>query len=187
MSKFHVMDAEKYGGQGGGGYFSLKNPGDSARVRIMYDRFEDIECYAVHQVVIGGKKRFVDCLRSYDEPVDMCPMCKAGIFTQVKIFIPLYCVDEDRIKVWERGKTYIPKLKALFEAYAKERSLAATVFKITKTEDELGKFSFEIAAEYTGSMEVEDFEDSPSPVYGGLVLQKTAAELEHYLEIGSFE
>ena len=48
MARFNITEAEKYGGQGGGGYFSPKNSGDSARIRIMYNRYEGIEGYAVH-------------------------------------------------------------------------------------------------------------------------------------------
>lgn len=186
MARFNIADAEKYGGQGGGGYFSLKNNGDSARIRIMYNRYEDIEGYAVHEVSINGKKRYVDCLRTYDDPKDMCPLCRSGSFAQVKVFIPVYCVDEDRVKVWERGKTYISRLKMLFEENAEGKPLISTVFKVQKNVDDAGKCSFDITPEYTGSVEMDDFPEEPQPVYGGLVLQKTAEEMERYLTTGYF-
>jgi hypothetical protein len=72
-----VDDAEKYGGQGGGGYFSLKDDGDTARVRFLYDSIEDVEGYCVHEVEIGDKKKYVNCLREYGDPVDKCPFCEA--------------------------------------------------------------------------------------------------------------
>lgn len=39
MARFNISEAENYGGQGCGGYFSLKNNGDPARVRIMYRHY----------------------------------------------------------------------------------------------------------------------------------------------------
>lgn len=186
MARFNISEAENYGGQGGGGYFSLKNNGDSARVRIMYRHYSDVEGYAVHEVSVLGKKRYVDCLRSNLDPVDNCPLCKSGSYAQVKVFIPIYSVDEDRVKTWERGRTYIGKLKSLFDEYATDKELISTVFEIKKVADEEGKFSFEITPQYTGSVEMEDFPEQPQDVYGGLVLKKTAEEIEDYLRYGYF-
>ena len=82
MARFNVENAEHYGGQGGGGYFSLKNDKDVAQVRFLYDSADDIEGYAVHEVKIGDKKRYVNCLREYGEPVSACPLCEKGLFVQ---------------------------------------------------------------------------------------------------------
>ena len=99
----------------------------------------------------------------------------------MKVFIPVYCVDEDRGKIWERGKTYIARLKKLFEENAEDKPLISTVFKVQENVDDAGKCSFDITPEYTGSAEMDDFPEEPQPVYGGLVLQKTAEEMERYL------
>ena len=37
MARFNTETADKYGRQGGAGYFSLKNDKDVARVRFMYN------------------------------------------------------------------------------------------------------------------------------------------------------
>ena len=37
MARFNVNEVENYGGQGGGGFFSLKNDKDVATVRFMYN------------------------------------------------------------------------------------------------------------------------------------------------------
>lgn len=186
MARFNILDAEKYGGQGGGGYFSLKKHGDSARVRIMYKSYEDVEGYAVHEVEINGKKRNIDCLRKHTDSLDTCPFCKKGMFTKVKVFIPLYCVDSDRVEIWEKGKSYFSKLKNLFENYANDKPLVSTVFEIEKTLDETGYTSFDITPQYSGIVELDDLPEV-QPVYGRLVLQKTAGEMEDYLRDGYFE
>ena len=73
MARFNTETAEHYGGNGGAGYFSLKNDKDVAQVRFMYNSIDDVEGYAVHQVEIDGKKRYVNCLREYNQPIDTCP------------------------------------------------------------------------------------------------------------------
>ena len=60
---FSVLDADNYGGQGGGGYFRLKNDHDTAQVRFLYDSIDDVQGYAVHEIQVGDKKRYVNCLR----------------------------------------------------------------------------------------------------------------------------
>ena len=113
MARFRADESDKYGGSGGTNYFSLQNDKDVARVRFMYNSAEDIECYAVHEIEIDGKKKYVNCLREYNQPVDTCPCCAAKMFQRVKLFIPLYNIDEDRVQLWERGKSFIQKISSV--------------------------------------------------------------------------
>lgn len=106
MARFNVNDADHFGGQGGGGYFSLKNDKDTARVRFLFDSVEDVDGFSVHEVELDGKKRYAMCLRDYGRPASDCPFCAAGRFSQVKYFVPLYNIDEDKIQTWERGKKF---------------------------------------------------------------------------------
>ena len=73
MARFNAKDVDNYGGSGGGGYFSLVNDKDVARVRFMYESAEDVEGYAVHEVMIDGRKRYVNCIREYNEPLVPAP------------------------------------------------------------------------------------------------------------------
>lgn len=178
MARFSIWEAEKYGGNGGRGFFSLKNLGDSARVRIMYDQFCDVEGYSVHSVVVDNKKRSIDCLRRKDDYESCCPFCSKKQFPLVKVYIPLYLVDEDRVVTWEKGKTYIPRLKKLFEDYATDKPLVSTVFEIKKILDAEGKIAFDITPLYSDDTLIEDLSDEVKSVYGGLVLQKSFEEME---------
>ena len=63
MARFRAEESENYGGNGGGGFFSLKNDGDIGRVRFMYSGIDDVEGFSVHEVQVDGKKRYVNCLR----------------------------------------------------------------------------------------------------------------------------
>ena len=123
MAGFNVNQADNYGGQGGGGFFSLRNDKDIAKVRILYQDINDVMGYSVHEVELGGKKRYVNCLREYGDPVDACPFCKAGRFTQVKYFVPIYTesivsngaeTPVGSLQTWERGKQFYGKLAGLY-------------------------------------------------------------------------
>jgi len=184
MARFGVSDAEKYGGQGGGGYFSLKNDKDTARVRILYDSIEDVEGFAVHEVELGnGKKRYVNCLREYGQPMEVCPLCAAKYFTTVKYFVPLYNITDDRIQTWERGKKFGQKLSSMCSRYP---HLFTHTFEIerngqagdTQTTYEI----YEIGQD--DSVSLEQFEIPE--VLGSHILDKTADDMVCYLNAGYF-
>ena len=117
MGTFSANDVDNYGGTGGAGFFQLKNDKDVARVRFLYNGPEDLEGYAVHEVEIGEKKRYVNCLRSYNEPLDKCPFCAAKKYQKAKLFIPLYNIDEDKVQVWERGKNFFGVMSSQMSRY----------------------------------------------------------------------
>lgn len=182
MARFNVNEADKYGGQGGAGYFSLKNDKDVARVRFLYNDVEDMEAFAVHQVEVDGKKRYVNCLREYNDPVDKCPFCEDHQFQQVKFFIPLYNLDQDKVQVWERGKKFIGKISGLCTRFA---PLVSHVFEIERN----GKAgstdtTYEIYEVDSDDTVLDDFE--MPKILGGLVLDKDKDELSYYLEYGEF-
>ncbi len=183
MARFNTETADKYGGQGGAGYFSLKNDKDVAQVRFMYDSVDDVEGYAVHQVEIDEKKRYVNCLREYNQPKDVCPFCRENMFTTAKLFIPIYNIDQDRVQVWERGKKFISKISSLCARYP---HVVSHKFEIERN----GKpgettTTYEI---YEVGQDDTTLEDLPekSNVLGTLVLDKSADDMEFYLDNGYF-
>lgn len=116
MARFSAADADNYGG-GSGKFFSLKDHGDSATIRFMYETMDDVEGMAVHEVEVGNRRVTVECLREYHQPVDDCPFCANQIKQQVKVFIPVYNVDADAVQVWQRGKNWFQKLSSLCARY----------------------------------------------------------------------
>lgn len=184
MGRFMASEADNYGGNGGAGYFTLKNDGDVARVRFMYSGIDDVDGYAVHEVEIDGKKRYVNCIRNYNDPVDKCPFCKAKMYQRAKLFIPLYDVDDGRVKLWERGKKYFSKITSLCARYP---DLVSHVFEIERN----GKAgstqtTYEI---YEVDHDDTKLSDLPEPldILGNVVLDKTAEEMEQFLSTGSFD
>ena len=179
MARFNAENADKYGGQGGAGYFSLKNDKDVARVRFMYKGIDDVEGYAVHQVEIDGKKRYVNCLREYNEPKDKCPFCNANMFTTAKLFIPIYNIDEDRVQVWERGKKFISKISSICARYP---DVVSHVFEIERN----GKkgettTTYEIYEVDKDDTTLEDLPEANDPL-GTIILDKSADDMEFFLD-----
>ena len=184
MAIFGVADADNYGGQGGAGFFSLKNDHDVARVRFLYNGIEDVQGYAVHQVEIDGKKRYVNCLREYGQPVDACPFCAAKLPVYVKYFIPLYNIDADKIQVWERGKKFGQKISSICSRYP---NLVSHTFEIERNGvagDQ--QTTYEIYEVGSDNTTLDAFTDDMPDVLGGVILDKTPEELEYYLNRGSF-
>ena len=187
MARFSYTEAEHYGGQGGSGFFSLANDGDIKKVRFLYDTAEDIEGYAVHEVEVDGKKRYVNCLRAYNEPLDNCPFCKAQRRQQVKAFIPIYDVEDGKVKFWERGKKMFARLSALCARYP---HLVEQEFEIERHGAKGSKETFYDIMPSVGKTpdgtKISDLVDEMPKVIGGLVLDKSASEMQYYLDRGTF-
>lgn len=183
MARFNTETADKYGGQGGAGYFSLKNDKDTAQVRFMYNGIDDVEGYAVHTVEIDEKKRYVNCLREYNQPVDVCPFCKARMATSAKLFIPIYNIDEGRVQFWERGKKFVAKISSICARYPK---VVSHVFEIERNgkKGDTGT-TYEI---YPVSQDETTLDDLPEAnnVLGSVVLDKSADDMEFFLANGYF-
>ena len=186
MARFSADQADNYGGQGGGGFFSIQNDKEVKQVRFMYDKVEDIEGLSVHKVEVNGKDRYVNCLREYNQPVDMCPFCREKKPTQARLFIPVYNIDEDAIQIWDRGKTMFQKMTSLCSRYATKRNLVNNIFEVErngKPKDQ--KTTYEIYQTDADDTEIADLGELPQ-ILGTVVLDKTADEMEYFLEEGEF-
>lgn len=184
MARFNAQEADNYGGQGGGGFFSLKNDKDVATVRFMYNTIADVEGFAVHEIEVDGRKRYVNCLRDYNQPVDDCPLCAAKQRVIAKVFLHVYDEETQEIKVWDRGKTFFSKISSLCARY---NPLVSTPFEIERN-GKKGDTSttYETYALATDDLTLEDLPEVPE-LLGTLILDKTYEELEFYLDNGYFE
>lgn len=184
MARFNANDVENYGGQGGGGFFALKNDKDVATVRFMYDSIDDVEGYAVHEIEVDGKKRYVNCLREYNQPLDDCPLCAAKSRVIAKLFVILYDVESEEVKIWDRGKTFFSKLSSLCARY---NPLVSTPFEIERNGKKGDtKTTYETYALDTDDVTLEDLPEVPE-LLGTLILDKSYEELEFFLDNGYFE
>lgn len=182
MSRFNFEQADNYGATKSS-YFSLKDDGDTARIRFLYNDINDVEGVAVHEVEVGDKKIDVECLRSYNEPVDNCPLCAAGYKQNAKLFIPVYDEGSKESKIWTRGRTFFNKLSSLCSRY---NPLVATPFEIER----VGKkgdqsTTYETYPKQSDNARIQDF---PEITAEGTFFQvKTFEEMQTYLNTGMFE
>ena len=182
--RFNYRDAEKFGGNGGTGFFSLKNDGDIARVRILYRDIEDVEGVACHEVEVNGKKRYVNCIREYNSPVDDCPFCKAGKFQVAKLYIPIEDLDTGDIKLWERGKKFFAKITSLCSRYPEVFKHTFEIERHGKPGDTSTTYEiYEVGEEK--DLTWEDVPEVPN-IIGGIILDKNADEMQYYLDYGAF-
>ena len=199
MGRFTANEIDNYGSGGGASsYFTLADDGDMAVVRLMYNGIDDVSGYAVHEVMIGDKKRYVNCLRSYNEPKSNCPLCNANNFQRAKLYVPLYVVsikhggrgdyeEVGEVRLWERGKTFFQKLAALCARYSNNQvPLVAHTFEIER-HGKKGDTSTQYDIFETGSddTKLEDLPEIPE-ILGSIVLDKSFEEQEHYLNTGEF-
>ena len=188
MGRIRLNDLDNYGGgDNSGKYFKLQNDKETAKVRIMLDKPEDIENYmfAVHEVEVDGKNKYVNCLRDYDEPVDKCPFCAEKKKVIPKIFIPLYNEDKDTAQVWDRGKKFMSTFSSFIARYSKP-SIVSHVVEIERNGKP--KDTSTTYALYEVDKDDTLLEDLPEPVevLGNLVLDKSEDDMNYYLDAGEF-
>ena len=205
MAKFNFSDyeqqkanASEQGSRARVSYLALKNDGDEAIVRFMYNSPADLSYETVHDIVLDGRHRKVSCLKSsLYGPVDQCPLCAAQVSRPIqKMYVKLleYIRNEQNEivavpKIWERPASFMEKLKSYFdEGY----ELSNCIFKI-KRHGKAGdtQTTYEIIPAnpniYKPEFYVKDeslFDNYSLSTY--VVMEKTFSELQYFVEKGSF-
>ena len=182
MARFSMAEAENYGQQNAGSFFTLRDDRDTAKVRFLYDTIDDVEGYAVHQVELGDKRRYVNCLRNYNDPIDMCPLCKAQYKVLPKLFIKLYNVDTNECQIWERGKKFFERIAGIAARYTPMYNEIIEIERHGKKGDM--QTTYEMYPIDNSPVNVNDFETT-EPL-GTIILDKNANEMEEFLSTGSF-
>ena len=188
MGRVSFNEMDNYKSERGTSFFRLKNDKEVAQVRFMYNNIDDVEGVAVHTVDVEGSQygKDVNCLRAYNEPMDECPLCKAGYKPKVKIFVPLYNLDADEVQIWSRSKSYGSTLSSICSRYAKKGNLVNNVFEIerngAKGDKQTQYKEYQIDCDDT---ELEDLPEVPDPI-GTAVLDKSFEDLEYYVQHKEF-
>ena len=186
MGRFNYQDSDNYGNSSSN-FFSLKDDGDVARVRFMYNDLKDVVGYAVHEIEVDGNKRYVNCLRNYNEPKSKCPCCANDYMQRAKLYVPLYNVDTKEVQLWERGKKFLGKLQSICTRYARQDSpLVNHVFEIErhgkKGDTQTTYEVYEVGSDGTT---LQDLPEVIEPL-GNVILDKSYDELDSYVRTGSF-
>lgn len=186
MARIGLDVADKYGNGGGGKteFFSLRDDGDSALVRFMYNDIDDVQLDVVHEVEVNGKKRFVNCIRSYNDPMDACPLCKSGNMAKVKMFVPVYDCESGQVKIWQRGKTFASQIAGLMDEY---QPLVGTPIKVKRNgkKGDQGT-TYQMFGRSSDGTKLSDLPEAPN-LYGGMIMEKSFNELNNFVESGSFD
>lgn len=183
MARVSYEDSEKYFSGSGSDWFQLKNDGDVARVQFMLNNIDDIPIFSTHKVKVGDKERYVDCLRHPQDPIDACPFCAAGLPAKAVRFIVMFQHDDNKVKIWERGKQFISKLQGLINRY---NPLEDYVFEIER-HGKAGSTDTKYEIYPLDAVEPVNLDEVEMPeLEGSLILQKTFEEMEEYLDTGSF-
>ena len=177
-------------------FFALKNDGDEAIVRIMHDNTDSFDLVTTHLIQHNNKYRRVNCIRDPREPLENCPLCKAGVKIQQRMYIHLieYVKDDygkiiPQGKIWERSATYAMTIKNLIDEYG---PLSDCIFKIRRN-GKPGSRETTYSILY-GNPQMYKVEDYPKDenifknysAVGTAVLDKSFEELAEFLATGDF-
>lgn len=200
MGKVNFNEVQQQAANREGGnlarFFSLKNDGDEAIVRILHDSVDDFDLYAVHDVFVGQKRRKVNCLRDPQDPVEKCPLCEGGEKLYYRMYIHMIQYirnDSGQIVaqpvVWERSASYANTLKNLIDEYG---PLTDCIFKIKRSGAAGSKetsYSIMFGNPSIYKSEIyskENLFEGSFKVLGPIVLNKTAEELVYFMDNGAF-
>lgn len=180
MARINYQEADEIGGKSRS-YFSLQNDGDTARVRFLYEEPDLLDIYAVHEVYIDGKRRYVECINPTGDPkLPACPGCKRDGYPTVKLFIKLLDIsDGNKYKVWDRGKKFIPKLVGYMKKYGPLVNRLYDIERHGKPKDT--QTSYELYGLDKDDKTLKDF-DKTDDLLGTLVLQKNQEDFQALLD-----
>lgn len=182
-------------------YFSLKNNGDEAIVRINYSDVSQFKLMTVHteKINVNGRSfpRKVNCLRGPKDPTSLCPLCESGSPSRTSFYIPMiqYMIDPNTHAVtykhvmWERSMSYAARLKSLMEEYG---PLTDCIFKIKRvgeagSRDTTYEIMYGNEKMYPEDVFVKDFSAFDNyNVLGTMVMDKTYEEMVEFINTGSF-
>lgn len=182
------------------GYFSLKNDGDEAIVRIAYDSTAEFNILSTHMVKVVNNgsvyNRKVSCLRTPKDPIDNCPLCATNMKSTMSFYIPMiqYFIDDRnqvtyRHVMWERSMAYATKIKALIDEYG---PLKDCVFKVKRygaagSRDTTYEIMYGNPKMYPDEVFVKDFTPFEEfKILGTMVMDKDFGEMNYYLQNGTF-
>lgn len=187
----------------GVGFFSLKNNGDEALVRIMHDDIASLEAISVHNIMLDGKWRKVNCIRETPyESINNCPLCASGNKRIDRLYLHLieYAKDESgnvipQAKVFDRPISDANTIRNLINEYG---PLSECLFKIKKNVPNTGNpaadrlqttysYIFANPGVYSNDVYVKlpnAFDNYTA--LGRAVMNKTLDEINQFITTGQF-
>lgn len=164
-------------------WLKLPDDGDVATVQFLAKNINDLDVFVAHKVKVNGRDRWVNCTRNYDDPIDSCPFCAAGIPQKPVMILSMYDHKDGKVKIWERGNNFRKILESKFNRYPGDFS--KNVFDIER---------HGAKGDQHTTYELIHVDDEPKDlstiekpdVFGRLILDKTPDEMMYYLDHGDF-
>ena len=188
MPRVNYNEIDNYNTNNNGEWFSLKKDKDIANVHILAKDMDDIDFMVVHKVQVNGVDRYVNCLRKAGDPIDNCPLCAGGNKPTLRLFLQLYDVNDGKLKIWDRGKSFATTLESISR---RVNPLYATQFEVERN-GAPGSTKTSYALYPIQSPEVKvDINNLPEKIEllgeNSIVLDKTFEQLKDYVEKGCFD
>ena len=180
MAKLGLGNSGKFASSNGNDFFTLENDGDSAEVTFLYDDPDggDIDYFLVHEVEIGGKRRYVNCNALDDDGEHLhpenCPLCENGYPRIEKLFLQLYNHGSQKVETWDRGRTDVPKITSYIKRYKKRVTQPCELIRNGKKGDT--NTSYEFLPMDKSDETLEDFPEKQN-LLGALILDVTTDEM----------
>lgn len=181
------------------GFLMLRNDGDEAIVRFMYDSVEEFDIHTVHtNIKVGERFREVNCLREPTDPIDKCPFCQAQMPLQQKFVIKMtqYMIDNTtgqitpKPVVWERSLAYARTLKGYLDNYGPLTDVLCKIIRHGKAGDQ--RTTYEIIPNLNKQIYRDDLYPKVIDIFGDynplgrLIYDKNFSEMSTYLQTGNF-
>ena len=191
----------QYNNQVSFNFFTLRNDGDEAIVRFIYDNTSQFKIYTVHDVEIevNGQKRSrkVSCLRNPHDSTHMCPLCNSGKSSRNTFMIEMlqYTTDPKTNTIvatpviWERSMLYATRIKSLIDEYG---PLSDCIFKIKRcgaagSRETTYEIYYGNPKMYPDDIYLKDFSGFDNiRLLGTVVLDKNYDDLDYFVNTGRF-
>jgi hypothetical protein len=168
---------KKYGSSGVD-YFTLKNDGDTATVRFLHQNDEDLDLALVHKVEIDDKDKYVECLE------ENCPFCEEFGRPSLKLFLFVYDIGDEKVKVWERGPTMIDPILGFIDKYGEFNNRNYEIKRHGKKGDT--QTQYQLFPEDKGLLMDPKGNEIPIPekpkLFGRFVLQMDADAMAEFIQ-----
>lgn len=184
MAKLSIEQAGQFSGSNN--YFKIENDGETKDVRFLYKTVDDIDSYSVHEVKVGEKRRWVDCLKDPSDPESHCPFCDAGIKLQNRTFLLVWDEADQQAKVWERSSIQVSRNYMDILKNTSSEEIVGSKFKI-KRNGKKGdmKTTYVLMLVGVDDTKMEDLQEE-LPETDATIMKKTVEEMEYYIENGEF-
>lgn len=181
------------------GYFQLKNDGDEAIVRFIYDSTAQFDIYTTHTVstptIKFGK---VNCLRdSASDPISKCPLCEAKekLSQTFCVYMLQYTSGshgEVEVKpvVWQRPMMFAQKLKSYIDNYGPLSDIICKIIRHGAAGNK--QTEYEVVpnlskAIFRDDIYVKDFSAFNNyTALGRMIMNKSFEDLQEYVRTKTF-